>query len=86
LSSRIILVQYARQGKDLLLGLAAEAVNDLKQLDAADLASPGIINADAPYLGKVAVSTSELVQCVEVEHLLSDQVQALLFDTDGADQ
>jgi chemotaxis-related protein WspD len=63
LSSRIILVQYARQGEDLLLGLAAEAVNDLEQLDAADLASPGIINADAPYLGKVAVSTGEAVHC-----------------------
>ncbi|MES2130575.1 MAG: chemotaxis protein CheW [Pseudomonadota bacterium] len=71
--SRIVLAHY--QGR--LLGLLAEHVVGTLALDAARLADSGV--KSAPFLGQVSGLEGGMLQLVDVTHLLSDEVRALLF-------
>lgn len=81
--SRIILVDYqAGDGALRQLGLLAEHVIGIEALDAAALADSGV--EAAPFLGQVAGGAAGMLQLVELDHVLSPDVRALLFQPAGA--
>ena len=76
--TRIILVDYPLGGgAGARLGLLAEHVTGIEQLDPAALRQPGIDSA--PFLGQVAGSAAGMLQLVRLEQLLTGEVRALLF-------
>lgn len=85
LDTRLVLVRY--QGSDNvapeLLGLIAERVTGIERVAESAFCDTGIeTKPDAPYLGKVAAA-SGMLQLVEVDHLLTEEVRALLFPPRG---
>jgi len=78
--TRIVIVDYvvgAGEGEVRPLGLLAERVQGIEDVAAAALADNGV--RGAPFLGQVATGAGSMLQLVEVEHLLSAEVRALLF-------
>lgn len=80
LSTRMIVVDFpVEQGGTRRLGLLAERATETAAISEADLRPPGVQVDDAPFLGKVAISSGEVVQLIEVGQLLTPAVAALLF-------
>lgn len=78
--TRIVIVNYvvgAGDGGVRPLGLLAERVQGIEDVAAAALADNGV--RGAPFLGQVATGAGSMLQLVEVYHLLSAEVRALLF-------
>lgn len=76
--TRIVLVNYlAPDGAAHLLGLLAERVLGVQDIDPALLADSGV--QAAPYLGPVASDSSGIVQLVELGQLLPAALRAILF-------
>lgn len=78
--TRIVIVNYvvgAGDGDVRPLGLLAERVQGIEDVAAAALADNGV--RGAPFLGQVATGAGSMLQLVEVDHLLSAEVRALLF-------
>lgn len=76
--TRIIIVDYlAPDGVSHLLGLLAEHVLGVQDVNAAVLADSGV--SAAPFLGQVASDASGILQLVELEHLLPASLRAILF-------
>ena len=76
--TRIILVDYPLDGGTTAsLGLLAEHVTGVEQLDTAALRVPGIDSA--AFLGQVAGGESGMLQLVRLDQLLGPEVRALLF-------
>jgi chemotaxis-related protein WspB len=80
LSTRMIVVDYPlEQGGVRQLGLLAERATETAAISEADLRPAGVQVDEAPFLGKVAISSGEMVQLIEVGQLLTQAVVALLF-------
>lgn len=81
--TRIIVVDYRTpEGASHPLGLRAERVLGVLEVDAAQLADSGV--RAAPFLGQVASDADGMLQLVELERLLPAALRATLFQT--ADQ
>ena len=80
-STRIVLVDYAvRNGSPRLLGLVAEEMTDVVDVDAARLRDSGVAQTEAPWLGPlVPDETGRLLQVVDVERLLPEDVRSRLL-------
>ena len=86
LSTRIMLVTYtARDGRERLLGLAAETVTNMLEKREADFSERGIVNTEAPFLGAIACENGQTLQCIHVERMLPAEIEALLFNETGED-
>ena len=84
LSTRLALVAYARRDEEGVtthhrLGLLLEQATRTVTFDAASFSGAGIDTPHARYLGPLTRDDSGLLQWVRIEHLLPDDVQALLF-------
>jgi len=80
LSTRIVLVNYPdRAGETHLLGLIAEGATEILRREAADFATSGVTNPQAPYLGPVTTDAGGLVQWVHIDKLLPASVCEVLF-------
>ncbi|MFL9932673.1 chemotaxis protein CheW [Paraburkholderia sp. RL18-103-BIB-C] len=79
MSTRVVLVRYPHAGAVRLLALLLEGATRTIRLDAEAFHETGIDMPHARYLGPVASDAGGLVQWVRVEHLLPDDVRALLF-------
>lgn len=78
--TRIVLVDYADgRGGTHPLGLLAQQVRGIRDIDAAALADSGVTVAGAPFLGQVASDADGMLQLVELEHLLPDALRDMLF-------
>ncbi len=76
--TRIILVDYPLgDGTSATLGLLAEHVTGVEQLDPASLRESGIDGA--AFLGQVSASAGGMLQLVRLSELLGAEVRALLF-------
>lgn len=81
--TRIVVADYvAGDGSVRALGLLAERVQGVQQVEPAALADGGV--RGAPFLGQVATDGGAMLQLVEIEHLLTADVRALLFPPVGA--
>jgi len=80
LSSRIILVLFkSSDGMLQLIGLLAEHVIETMNVSEEEFHSPGIENEKARYLGKVRIDDQGILQLVNVDDLLSEELQKLLL-------
>jgi chemotaxis-related protein WspB len=84
MSTRIVLVRYvpevARNAH--VLGLMAEKVLDTINRPASEFQPSGVTVTQAPFLGELTTENDELVQRVEVDALLPDELQHMLFKED----
>ena len=64
LDTRILLVRREAAGGDLM-GLLAERVNELAEVDPARMALPASFLLDAPYLGQVFETAAGLLQLID---------------------
>ena len=80
-STRVVLVDYAVPGgSPRMLGLVAEEMTDVVDVDAADFRDSGVVQTEAPWLGPLAPDdTGTLLQVVDVERLLPEDVRSRLF-------
>ncbi len=80
LSTRIVLVCLETgNGSSHLLGLRAEGVTETMKVAQDDLADPGITLEHVPYLGKIVNDTQGMIQCINVEKVISASMMDLLF-------
>jgi chemotaxis-related protein WspB len=83
LSTRLALVRYPHRAMHRVetrrLGLLLEGATRTVKFDAAAFRDAGIDTPHARYLGPLAHDEDGLLQWVRIEHLLPDDVQALLF-------
>lgn len=84
LSTRLALVTYPRRDEHGVttphrLGLLLEQATRTVTFDAASFIDAGIDTPHARYLGPLTRDEAGLLQWVRIEHLLPDDVQALLF-------
>ena len=79
MSTRVVLVRYPHAGTVRLLALLLEGATRTIRLDADAFNDAGIDMPNARYLGPVASEAGGLVQWIRIEHLLPDDVKALLF-------
>jgi chemotaxis-related protein WspB len=82
--TRVMIVDYPLgDGQSRWLGLMAERVSDIVQIDASTLQAPGVIGS-LPWLGRLGPEgDGTLVQLVEVANLMPEAVRALLLRTEG---
>ncbi|MFL9885112.1 chemotaxis protein CheW [Paraburkholderia agricolaris] len=79
MSTRVVLVRYPHAGTVRLVALLLEGATRTIRLAAEAFHDAGIDMPHARYLGPVASEAGGLVQWIRVEHLLPDDVKALLF-------
>ncbi len=83
LSSRIVLVNYTGNDRQTHpLGLIAEKVTETLNIAEENFSSSGITLEDMPYLGGVANNNSKMIQYIEINELLTQEVQSILFNED----
>ncbi|SIT35827.1 Chemotaxis signal transduction protein [Paraburkholderia piptadeniae] len=85
-STRLVLVRYrdAREGRDAgmpsrLLGLIVEHATQTRRIERQRFADSGIATPHARWLGPVVSDELGMIQWVDVQHMLDDDVKALLF-------
>lgn len=80
LSTRIIVVNYlSGEQAPYLLGLIAERVTETIDIRNTDLVDSGIKVDAAPYLGEIVTDEQGMIQCIEVESLLSESQRRYLL-------
>ena len=79
LSTRIILLAYGGNGDTDLIGLMAEKVTEVRQLDSNAASEPPVATPGAPYLGPLLTGEDGIVQFVNADMLLSREVHEILF-------
>ena len=87
LSSRIVLVNYsAIDSKQHPLGLIAEKVTETFTIPKEQFTESGIKLEAAPYLGRVTKHGNEMLQYIEINELLPEEVQTILFQDSSTPQ
>ncbi|MEP0869912.1 chemotaxis protein CheW [Trichocoleus desertorum AS-A10] len=72
LSTRIIVARFlSAENQTQILGLLAERVTQTFNTSSTTLVPAGMVVDTAPYLGKKLMDTQGVIQCLDVEHLLS---------------
>jgi len=80
LSTRIILVHYTGCDKtEHLLGLLAEQVTETIHRQRQDFQPAGVDTPDVPHLGGIAHDQAGMLQWIDIDRLLPEPVQQLLF-------
>lgn len=78
--TRILLVEHAdKNGQCRMLGIVAERVAGISSIDENGFSRPGVAQNEAPYLGSVTTENNGILQLVDIDHLLPESVQAILF-------
>ena len=80
LSSRIVLVNYiGKNYKNYTLGLIAEKVTEMLDVTKEEFSSSGITLEETSYLGDVTNHDGGMIQYIEINELLTEDVQCMLF-------
>ncbi len=81
LSSRIVLVNYTANNRKMYpLGLIAEKVTETICVLKSEFKESGISVDGASYLGDVTHNKGSLIQYVEINELLTEQLETMLFN------
>ncbi len=79
------MVNYrSKENIDYCLGLMAERVTETLNKSKTEAAEVGIQVGDAPYLGEMIVNDQGMIQCIQLEHLLSDAQHTYLLSGEAA--
>jgi len=85
LSTRIIVARFmSHHQEEHLLGLLAEQVTETIYRQPEDFVSTGVDTPEFPHLGGVADDQEGMLQWVEIDKLLPEHVQNLLYQDDPA--
>jgi chemotaxis-related protein WspB len=82
LSTRLVIVEYRASeasAEPHLLGLFVEGATQTRRIAHEQFADTGVATPHARWLGPVANDGQGFVQWVEVRHMLTDDVKAVLF-------
>jgi chemotaxis-related protein WspB len=80
LSSRIIMINYIDSKKQShVIGITCEKVTETFDIKRDDFFVSGITLEEAPYLGAVANKDENMIQYIEINNLLPEPVQSILF-------
>ena len=80
LSTRIIVVNYSGDEQaTYLLGLIAERVTDTLDIKESDVVDSGIQVDAAPYLGAIVTDERGMIQCIQVESLITESQRKYLL-------
>jgi chemotaxis-related protein WspB len=80
LSSRIIMLNYTDSNKQShILGITAEKVTETININRDEFHNNAVSPKGTPFLGEIANTEQGMVQLVEIEKLLPDDVQSILF-------
>jgi len=86
LSSRIIIVNYTANNRRIYpLGLIAEKVTETKTIPKSEFVTTGICVDELPFLGDVTNNDGEMIQFVEINQLLTNELQLMLFNDEKTD-
>ncbi len=83
LSTRIVVAHYESGPDGALIGLRVEQAGDAEDIPESAMVDPLLHARDAPWLGALARHQGELLQIVEIAHLLSTELRAALYPTAG---
>ena len=83
LSSRIIVMNYPVDTKNMLIGLIAEKVTDTINVAEDTLSNSQIKLPNADYLGEVLNESGEFIQLIEIKSILTQDVQDMLFQDEN---
>jgi chemotaxis-related protein WspB len=83
LSTRVLLVEYLRDGRQAILGLLAEQVSDLMDISHHHVAFPAVDLGGAPSLGPILEAGETLVQVISVDRIVPDTIKDALFPPVG---
>lgn len=79
LTTRIILMEHAdANGQPRLLGLIAEYVTQAIRKERSQFVDPGVTLKAAPYLGPILMDSTDQIQLLYPEHLVSEPIRKLL--------
>lgn len=82
LSTRIILFKFDFEGEQShIVGLMAENMTDTLEVDPSQIQDTGISASDAPHLGPIIEYEDKFIQCVDIDKLISTEIQKKLFST-----
>lgn len=79
LSSRIIVMNYPVENKNMSIGLIAEKVTDTINVSDDTLTNTKIKLPNAQYLGDVHNESGKFIQVIEIKSILTQDVQDILF-------
>lgn len=79
LSTRILVVKFARDGETFPLGLIAEYATDAIVCNEADFQQSPVTSEAAPYLGSVILDKEGMIQVLEVDKILPREIQQVLY-------
>lgn len=80
LSSRIIMINYIDANKQShVIGIISEKVTETFDITRDDFFNSGVTLEEAPYLGAVANKDENMIQYIEINNLLPESVQSILF-------
>lgn len=80
LNTRVILISFPfKEGEKSILGLMAEAVTDTLDIDESAFQDTGISFEKAPYLGPIAEVDGKFIQSIQLDRLLSKDIQKTIF-------
>lgn len=79
LSTRVILLNFPFKDKKKILGLLAEDVTDVIDVEESLFQNTGISSEKAPFLSSVCKYEGQLVQLIQIEKLFSQELQEKVF-------
>lgn len=79
LSTRIILLNFPFKDEKTILGLMAEDVTDVIDIEESSFQDTKISSEKAPYLGPICEYEGKFIQLIQIEKLLSKEVQKKVF-------
>ena len=84
LGSRVIVSRYkAADGRERLVGFLAEVVSETTDVAEAEFGQAGVAPAGIPFLGRLAIDDTGMLQRVHLDRVLPDALDHILFDAPG---
>jgi len=79
LSTRVLVVKFFRDGETFPLGLIAEHATDAIVCNEADLQPSPVNSETSPYLGSIILDKEGMIQVLEVDKILPQEIQQVLY-------
>lgn len=80
LSTRIVLYNFPyKEGENPIIGLMAEYMTDTLEVDESQFQTTGITSNKSINLGPVIDYKGTLIQCIQLDRLLSKEIQNKIF-------
>ena len=87
MSTRIVLVDYSvASSQGHVLGLIAEHVTDMVNLDDKSFVAPVVQMNDVPHMSEIMTGQGGVIQRIDLKNFLPEDVRKMLFTMDHKEQ